>query len=190
MLTIIYVSNHDHGSSMLSACSVSLNTADGMAFKQNSKKISTYMERDSNNEAAISPVEPQAFSLWTYSSCTFQEEKQMQITGQSSAIRQQCFHSHHENFSLSLFSPRYIQTYSQEDKVYHLFYSKENQRPSMKLPASGRRATTGGFSQSWVLSSIWGKKELSSSCCGKQQAAQSNWGWWPHSDSPVHIAMR
>lgn len=39
--------------------------------------------------------------------------------------------------------------------------------------------------QSWVLSS-----EVSSSCCGKQQAAQSNWGWWPHSDSPVHIVIR
>lgn len=66
MLTINYVSNHDHESSVLSACSVSFNTADGMAFKQNSKKISTYVERDSNIEAAISPVQPQAFSLWTY----------------------------------------------------------------------------------------------------------------------------
>lgn len=126
MLTINYVSNHDHESSVLSACSVSFNTADGMAFKQNSKKISTYVERDSNIEAAISPAQPQAFSLWTYFSCTTQEEKQMQITGQSSAISQKYFYSHHENFSLSLFSPRYVQTYSQEDKVYNLFYSKEN----------------------------------------------------------------
>lgn len=57
MLTIFYPSNHDHGSSVLSACSVSFNTADGMAFKQNSKKTSTHMERDSSNEAASSPVQ-------------------------------------------------------------------------------------------------------------------------------------
>lgn len=41
-------------------------------------------------------------------------------------ISQQYFHSHHENFSLSLFSPSYVQTHSQEDKVHTLFYSKEN----------------------------------------------------------------
>lgn len=41
-------------------------------------------------------------------------------------ISQPCIHSHHENFSLSLFSPSYVQTLSQEDKVHTLFYSKEN----------------------------------------------------------------
>lgn len=66
MLTIFYVSNHDHGSSALSACSVSFNTADGMAFKQNSRKISTHMERDSSNEAASSPVQPQGFRACEY----------------------------------------------------------------------------------------------------------------------------
>jgi len=46
MLTITYVSNHDHGSSALSGCSASFNTADGMAFKQNTKKISVHMSRE------------------------------------------------------------------------------------------------------------------------------------------------
>lgn len=122
-LTIIYVSNHDHGASVLSACSVSFNTADGMAFKQKGKKISTHMERDSSNEAASSPVHPQVFRACEYILALLKKKSKCKLLD-SDQPTMLLFPP--RELSLALFSPSCIQTHSQEDKVHILFYSKEN----------------------------------------------------------------
>lgn len=49
------------------------------------KNQCTWAERDSNNEAAISPIQSQATSLWMHFSWFSQEGKQMQDIRQSSA---------------------------------------------------------------------------------------------------------
>lgn len=124
MLTIIYVSNHDHGSSVLSACSVSFNTADGMAFKQNRKKKNQHIWRKI-------PAVKQPAHLYNHRhlepvNIFLHFSRRKANANYWTVISTKCFHSHHKNFSLSPFSPSYVQTHSQEDKVHTLLCSKEN----------------------------------------------------------------